>query len=62
MLLTRFVEAHEDDLANGAWPALEQLLACEDDVLWARLQAPPGASADAAELIAAIRSAGAPRA
>ncbi len=62
VLLTRFVDANEGDLANGAWPTLEQLLACEDDVLWARLQASPPAADSESELLRAIRSAHAPRA
>ena len=62
VLLTRFVDAQEHDLARGAWPGLEQLLAQEDGVLWARLQSPAPATGPEAELIRAIRKAHASRA
>ncbi|MEJ2384817.1 MAG: succinate dehydrogenase assembly factor 2 [Xanthomonadales bacterium] len=54
VLLVRFIDANAADLARGAWPGLERLLALEDDVLWDLLQAPSAAGADG-ELIAAIR-------
>ena len=57
MLLTRFIDANQPALERGAWPALERLLASEDDVLWARLQSPPTGAGDEAELLGAIRSA-----
>ena len=39
-LLERFVDAHESQLAGGAWPEFEILLQFEDDRLWRWLQYP----------------------
>ena len=56
ILLERFVTGRQASLERGDWPALETLLAREDDVLWDGLQ-DPGAEPDAAlrELLFAIR-------
>lgn len=42
VLLTRFLEAQQQPLADGRWPELEALLEAEDDVLWSWLQNPSG--------------------
>jgi len=34
ILLERFIDKHQDSLADGSWPDLEALLQTEDDVLW----------------------------
>ena len=34
ILLERFIDNHQDSLADGSWPDLEALLQTEDDVLW----------------------------
>ena len=34
ILLERFIDNHQDSLANGSWPDFEALLQTEDDVLW----------------------------
>ena len=34
ILLERFIDNHQDTLADGSWPDLEALLQTEDDVLW----------------------------
>ena len=56
ILLERFVNAQAQALETGDWPALESLLATEDDVLWDLLQ-DPATSDDAAfrVLLHAIR-------
>ena len=45
MLLEDFVLRHPSELQGGDWPEFEDLLACEDDQLWAWLQHPPGQDA-----------------
>ena len=56
ILLERFVCSRKAELEHGDWPALEALLAREDDVLWDVLQ-DPGAESDEAfrDLLSAIR-------
>ena len=56
ILLERYVGSRQASLESGEWPALEALLAREDDVLWDSLQ-DPGAEKDAAvrKLLVAIR-------
>ena len=34
ILLERFIDNHQESLADGSWPELEALLGTEDDVLW----------------------------
>ena len=34
ILLERFINNHQESLADGSWPELEALLRTEDDVLW----------------------------
>jgi len=38
ILLERFIENHQESLAEGSWPELEALLRTEDDVLWGWFQ------------------------
>jgi len=45
VLLERFLERNAAELAGGAWPELERLLAWEDDRLWDCLQDPARAAA-----------------
>lgn len=45
ILLSRFVQRHEQELVQGAWPGLEELLQFEDDVLWDCVQDPALAAA-----------------
>ena len=40
ILLQRFLAAHEQQLAEGAWPEFEEFLQSEDDRMWACLQHP----------------------
>lgn len=47
LLLLRFVDRHETELAAGGWPQAETLLAMEDDVLWDWLQDPARAGDEA---------------
>ncbi len=56
LLLEAFLRREEAALADGAWPDLEALLACEDDRLWDWFQGHGDAeSAQFDTLIAAIR-------
>jgi antitoxin CptB len=34
ILLERFIDNHQESLADGSWPDFEDLLQTEDDVLW----------------------------
>ena len=34
ILLERFIDNHQESLADGSWPELEALLRTEDDLLW----------------------------
>jgi len=34
ILLERFIDNHQESLADGSWPQFEALLRTEDDVLW----------------------------
>lgn len=45
ILLERFLRLHEQELAAGSWPGLEDLLQYEDDVLWDCLQDPSHSAA-----------------
>jgi antitoxin CptB len=56
ILLERFIDNHQDSLADGAWPDFETLLQTEDDVLWGWFQ--DSSSPDASryeELLVQIR-------
>lgn len=44
VLLERFIDHHEDRLAQGEWPEFEALLETEDDRLWAWLRDPEAGS------------------
>jgi antitoxin CptB len=45
ILLERFISENEVQLAEGAWPELESMLATEDDILWDWFQDPAAATA-----------------
>ncbi len=45
VLLERFISAHEESLAEGAWPEFESLLDTEDDRLWDWFQNPDSGDA-----------------
>lgn len=45
ILLQRFVDHHQESLAQGGWPEFEALLQTEDDVLWDWFQNPSIAEA-----------------
>ena len=56
ILLEGFLDRHEPELRQGAWPDLEHLLGCEDDVLWDYLRGQGAAPArDFGGLLSAIR-------
>jgi len=40
VLLENFIARSEDAIGRGAWPELEDLLQCEDDLIWDWLQQP----------------------
>ena len=40
ILLERFLDSQSQALEEGRWPALEQILEWEDDVLWDCIQKP----------------------
>ena len=40
ILLARFIDDNEPELAEGKWPGLEALLQTEDDRLWDGFQQP----------------------
>jgi antitoxin CptB len=46
ILLERFLDKQSKALADGRWPALEQLLEWEDDVFWDGIQNPARVSND----------------
>jgi len=55
VLLERFIDRNEPGLAAGDWPRLEELLSCEDDILWDILQDPGSPAAGPhGELLRAI--------
>jgi len=57
ILLERFLDNHQAEIEQGAWPALETLLQREDDWLWDHLQRPAQTGDhDFDILFAAIRS------
>ena len=56
VLLERFLDGHERQLAAGAWPEFEALLQSEDNLLWDWLQHPAHAgSAPFRQLLREIR-------
>ena len=56
LMFEAFLLREEQSLADGAWPALEELLQLEDDVLWDCLQGRAVAPERAQqELIVALR-------
>lgn len=57
ILLERFVKQHAGAIERGEWPALEEMLDAEDDVLWDWIQN-PGTAVNPAfqEILAQIRS------
>ena len=57
ILLERFVKQHAGAIELGEWPALEEMLNAEDDVLWDWIQDPATAVNPAfRDILARIRS------
>ncbi len=54
VLLERFIADQQEDIGQGGWSELENLLAGEDDVLWDWIQHPESAGVQYRELLQSI--------